>query len=268
MKKTDAGYIAIANWFNGKRNYDEGVNLYIQYGPNKHFKALFPGREKRYQRKLEYELSKVIACDFSKIDKLKTQQPSHIEPANSKKNGITVNLAFVDEAMNVPMSEKDLKLLPKVIRRAMYEFHDLYEKRKIAHNSLLQVPPENTEGNIAQRKELVDQMARFSARMDRLQTVQKEFTDKGLVPEESTLWAPEKGKVPLNRTQLIDKKNNLQKSLSKDRSLLEFQSKKQGEQAQPMPAGPKRDKIENRIEQKEKEIAEINKALNDLDKTK
>ena len=67
MKKTDPAYIAIVNWFNSTRDYDQGVELYRKYGKNNSLKNTFPGRANRFKRKLEYELSKLIGIDFSKV---------------------------------------------------------------------------------------------------------------------------------------------------------------------------------------------------------
>lgn len=276
MKKTDPIYIAIANWLNSKRNYDEGVNLYSQYGVNKNLKSIFPGHRNRYQRKLEYELTKIIGVDFTRIDRARVPVAEASKPAAAKEiKGRTekTTVPVVPHTLpefnpEYPLQEKtDLANdMPPIIRRIMYEFNDLYTKRGMNHTALKKIEG-NSEGEAAQRRELLKQIDKFSVRLDVLSTARKAWEASGILPEESSLWAPKfTPEVALDRAQLLAKKKNIQKSLSKDLSLLEFQSKKQGESPTPMPAGPKRAKIEDRIQEKEKEIAQINKAINDIDK--
>lgn len=165
------------------------------------------------------------------------------------------------------LTDSELENLPKVIRRIIYECHDLYRKRTLAHEDLKKIT-DNSETSIQKRVEISELIAKLSARMDFLQAARKEFVDSGTLPDEKTLWRDSVQPIPMNRQELVEKKKNLQKSLSKDQSLLEFQSKKNGEASQPMPPGPKREKIEARIRQKESEIEQLQKAIDDIDKTK
>lgn len=56
--------IEISNWLNSDRNYEDGVYLYEKYGKNPQLKRLFPGHQQRYEKKLAYELGKVIGIGF------------------------------------------------------------------------------------------------------------------------------------------------------------------------------------------------------------
>jgi hypothetical protein len=276
MKKTDPIFIAIVNWFNDKRDYYAGVDLYRKYGTNKNLMNIFPAHPNRYQRKLEYELSKVIGVDFTKIDRLKVPVATPSKPQQAKevkgktaKTDVPVvphQLPDVDPA-NPNQEKTDLANdMPPIIRRILYEFHDLYSKRTRNHEALKKIQGNSSE-EASQRRELLKQIDKFSSRMDSLTAARKAWESTGVLPAESDLWAPKyTPDIALSRAQLLAKKKNIQKSLSKDLSLLEFQSKKQGEAPVPMPAGPKRTKIEARIKQKEEDIAQLNKAINDIDK--
>lgn len=274
MKKTDPVYVAIANWFNGKRDYDEGVDLYAKHGLNKNMKALFPGHSNRYQRKLEYEMTKIIGIDFHSLDRKPVPvAPVTITPAPINIKGETgykpesameVVLPAYDAEEPVERNSDDMQHLPKVIKRLMYEYHDCYEKRTRTHIALKLVEGSSKSKN-AERADLLDQIAVYSARMDKLQLAKKAWETSGIVPDESTLWAMKPAQVVLNKAELRAKKLNLQKTLSKDQNLLDYQSKIKGKEPKPMPAGPKRDAIVTRMKEKEKEIAQINKAINDID---
>jgi len=259
MKTTDPVYVAIANWLNGKRDFDEGVDLFIKYGTNKNLKAFFPGHASRYQRKLEYELTKIIGVNFHTLDRdLVIINPDPITPVK-----VTAKPAY-DAKEPVERNSDDMKHLPKVIRRLMYEYHDCYEKRTRTHIALKLVEG-NSKSKNGERVELLDQIATYSARMDKLQTAKKAWETTGILPEESTLWGMKPEQVVLNKDELRAKKLNLQKTLSKDQNLLDYQSKIKADKPNPMPAGPKRNAIVTRISEKEKEIAQINKAINDID---
>jgi hypothetical protein len=276
MKTTDPAYIEIANWFNGSRVYDTGVILYSKYGQNKNMKSIFPGRPNRYQRKLEYELSKIAGFDFAQLDRLeKVTAPlagmytgKEISGKYEKFTGSAPKVVLREYDPDHPMhiENTDMQQLPKVIRRIIHEFHDLYAKRTASHTALKKIEG-NSKDEAAQRVELLDQMAKFSARMDLFTLARKTWENNGILPEESDFWAPKPAAVVMDRSELFTKKLNLQKSLSKDQALLEFQSKKKGEQSLPMPEGPKRAKIEIRIKEKISHIALINKAISDIDKT-
>jgi hypothetical protein len=175
-----------------------------------------------------------------------------------------VVLPAYDSEQPVERNSDDMKHLPKVIRRLMYEYHDCYEKRTRTHIALKLVEG-NSESKNAERIDLLDQIARYSARMDQLQVAKKAWETTGILPEESSLWATKPAQVVLNRAELRAKKLNLQKTLSKDQNLLDYQSKIKGKEPKPMPKGPKRDAIVIRMKEKEKEIDQINKALHDID---
>lgn len=65
MGKMNNAQIEITNWLNSERNYADGVYLYEKYGKNPQMKRLFPGHQQRYEKKLAYELGKVIGIGFN-----------------------------------------------------------------------------------------------------------------------------------------------------------------------------------------------------------
>jgi len=60
-------------------------------------------------------------------------------------------------------------------------------------------------------------------------------------------------------------KKNLQSANTKDQNMLEFQDAKKGDKPNPMPAGPKRQKLEFRIKDRIAQIEEIDYKILSLD---
>jgi hypothetical protein len=85
------------------------------------------------------------------------------------------------------------------------------------------------------------------------------------VPTEAEIWPTpkEKAKTELpDDVEILKKmKKNQQSANTKDQSLLDYQSEKQGTVKKPMPNGPKRMKLENRIKARLKMIEEIDYKL-------
>lgn len=79
MGKMNNAQIEITNWLNSERNYADGVYLYEKYGKNPQMKRLFPGHQQRYEKKLAYELGKVIGIGFN-------EKPENCTPLD---NGVT-----------------------------------------------------------------------------------------------------------------------------------------------------------------------------------
>ena len=88
-----------------------------------------------------------------------------------------------------------------------------------------------------------------------------------IIPEESEVFPPAENEetepdiTSLDETELKKQKKNLQSSNSKDQTILDYQSKERTEMKTPMPNGPKRVKIEMRINDRNKKIVEIETLL-------
>ena len=102
-------------------------------------------------------------------------------------------------------------------------------------------------------------------------TVKEAYYNDKVIPNINELFAkpapvPEhtEEELPATITELKELKKSIQRSLSKDKNLLEFQSETKQKKANPMPESPKRKGIEKRIDKKIKKIESIDFKLIDL----
>jgi hypothetical protein len=126
---------------------------------------------------------------------------------------------------------------------------------------------DNSPALVSTRKLMSDEIIELSNQMDLLFEVKKQYEEKGIVPENNValqLMAHNEEELPNSVTELRKLKKNLQTNNSKDRNLLEYQSKASKQKKTPMPAGDKRFKIEERIKARDKQIDVIDDKLKQL----
>lgn len=248
-------HIEISSWLNSERNYEDGVYLYDRYGRNQQLKRLFPGRKERYADKLAYELGKLIGIGF------KTEDAAPVALQNIE------TIGAVAENTPVPAGS-----YPAIINRVIAEYSRLYNERSMLKNQQNAVPDENTQENIAKRKKLIDQIDSLSVRMEILYQAKKAYLESGVIPSEDKLF-PAKAPLiqsleELPKDKLMQMRNNLRSQITRIKNQLEYQSSKKAKELNPMPECPKRKELEQRITDREKELAEIEEKLRcDVDRT-
>lgn len=245
----------VLSWLENGENYSDGCSLYNQLGKNKILKNLFPGREQTYKTKLRYELCKAVGIDLLTYTKLIEGEKL---PANAGNNtGDTGN----------PPAET-----PDIIKRIALDYSGLSGNRASLHARMASIEG-NDKDSVETRKELSDEIATLSARIDLLYKAKEDFYNLQILPSADELYPPElpaadkKTKavvLPGTPDELKEFKKKLQVSLCKDRNQLEFQAETKQEQPSPMPQGPKRLKIEKRIANKEEIIKSIDLKLVEL----
>lgn len=272
--------IEITNWLNSDRKYDDGVFLYQKYGKNPALKRLFPGREKFQSEKLAYELGKLIGLGFSqKIASpapVNNQDSAPAETLREDPDTVTIEKAekFAGKAQAAaetlgalaagePVSAGNY---PPVINRIIAEFSRLYNERAMLKKQENDTPDENTPDNIEKRRVIIEKIESISKRMDILYTAKKAYLENNIAPNEKELYPASNQQTTAETTgsgKLIMKRNNLRSSITRANNMLEYQSQKKAEKSNPMPECPKRKELEQRIKEKEKELAEIEMKLKD-----
>jgi hypothetical protein len=252
----------IKSWLDSDRNYPEGVRLFSLCSRNVVLKRIFPNKEVRYANKLAYELGKLIVqqpgAETKRIPNLK---PSPLKPSPTPEKQESPDSIF--------LSTGDFSQ-PKVIRRIMAEFSELYKLRSMTHNQMKRVPPDNRPENVAVRRDLVTQMARHSNRMDELFAAHKNWTETRILPDENILFLlivnpePDLKEDPVQ--ELIRIRLNLMKSMNSDLNHLNYQNTRKQPVGNPMPAGPKRLQLEKRISEKQAKIDELKVKIHGLNK--
>jgi len=276
-------------WIKSGMDYTKGVDLLVEITRKQMFYNLFTGKDIALADKLAYEICKaaLVADHVNWKDFIRKVQNGNFETANLTNDCQDVKMLDhkpsneTNPKICVPDSEtttetletaetietKPLSEYPTIIRRIIHEYAALFQERSKLHSVMVEMPESNAESVCAKRAELFDLIKSISARLEILYSAKREFDEKGIIPEESSVFPPvgkeeaEPDITSLDEATLKKQKKNLQSSNSKDQTILEYQSKERTEIKTPMPNGPKRAKIEMRIAERNKKIEEIETLL-------
>jgi len=269
--------LEVLSWWYGQRDYSIGLQLLSRYCKNKllvqHFSK--PGKEKFliHVNKLHYEVTKAVNLNWQQMPQLPDDLT--MPPANSPAD--TSPEKQQEEEKNPPADRSfpprkapvanDFDQYPKVIRRLKYESSELYNQRSILHTQLRSLP-NNDEPSVAARKVLLEQIKAISAKLNLYYAFISEYEKTGVVPDEETVWSKPKASVPETPktvAELKKEKWSLYRENNKDRCKLLYQQRTKAEKENPMPAGPKRDAIMQRIKSRDLKMAEIDVQLKSLE---
>lgn len=296
--------IEITNWLNSDRNYEDGVYLYNKYGGNEQLKRLFPGRRVRYANKLAYELGKLIGLGFGaadeKVVKLPVPEQTSVEESGTEDERLNDAVSEAGDnaeqareyaeqseeyaeraevsALKAEQAAETLGALassgvvdnpayPAVINRVIAEYSRLYNERGMLKRQQNAVPDENTAENVEKRRVLIEQIGVLSGRMEVLHRVKTAYLEGGVLPDERAVFpvAGETDLEGLSREKLTQLRNNLRSQITRANNMLNYQSQKKEKKMNPMPPCPKRKELENRIREKERELAVLDEKLSDVD---
>lgn len=259
--------LQVIKWWHSGRNYDAGVRLFSMLSKNKVLIHTLSKRSAKFgQAKLNYELTKAAGLNFRKIPALpkESQKQTRQTENNQQSRKQTVTLKPSPDLKEV--KEEFKKQYPKIIRRLKYEYSNLYNERSILHKKMGYIPENNSRQNMDERAKLLKEITDISRRMELIYHYIETYEKDGSIPEEKDIWPVEKEKVlPEDPAGLKKLKKNLQSSISKDNNRLNFQTTRKQEKLYPMPPGPKRHKIEQRIKKREAEIQLIEQKLMELE---
>ncbi len=242
----------INHWLQEGSPYEKGVALFQRYSHNLTLMRVLPGRPERYREKLEYELRKLAGL---------TQPEKKLVPS-SMPSPDSHQYHFSELEELLPEGNASEQDTPKAIQGLRDEFSRCYKRRSILHRELRQTSPENTAEKVARRKVLADQIKALSARMDELWPIYEAWRNEGVCPkEENSFDKALPGESPRELKAKID---NLKKTISKDKLFLQYQSVKKQPSPNPLPHGPRRHELEERIRAKQAEMDELKNRLNGL----
>jgi hypothetical protein len=168
--------------------------------------------------------------------------------------------------------------LPQVILRIKAELPILFNQRAELQKELIELGDGNEEETVEMAARLGEIIAVLATRHQLLHEAKELYfnsngeiipNEEELFPEGDPLGGGEKPKVNVlesgDPVEIMKRRDNLISSLTKDRNLLQYQSKSARDKDEnPMPQGPERDKIEARIKEKEEEMEAINQYLAEL----
>ena len=249
-------------WIAEGCDYTQGVELYRKYGKNMMLKRDFPNHQNRYSTKIVVELCKSVGLDYGEflIDRNKNKEVNEVKEF---KDGIPKQVR--DDEPPELLQTKNPTEYPVIIRRVIAEYAESFQERSKMHRIMSEMPEGNSQTLKSKRAQLFDLVKSLTNRLEFLFNVQEEFNKSGHLPTEEEIWPKPKEKVvtelPDDGEQLRKMKKNQQSANTKDQNLLDYQSEKKCEVKRPMPSGPKRMKLENRIRARLKMIEEIDYKL-------
>ena len=249
---------AVFEWIQSGCNYDQGVQLYSQFGKNNFLRKDFNGKQYKYSTKIIYELCKSASLDYAQLQSEKlipVLQEAHrnSEPDQSLKNP-DINLsdgqinqsdqsAFNSPEINSVLAEmpevlsgNNIAEYPPIIRRIITEYAETFQERSKTHRILTEMPQGNSQALKTKRAEIFDLVKAFTIRLEYLYNVRQQFEKDGTCPAEDEVW-PAPKEMP--ETTLSEDPEELRK---KDQNMLDFQTMVKGSEKKTMPAGPKRQK--------------------------
>ena len=218
----------VSKWIEDGCNFDEGVIILASFIKHKGLAKSIANRPHRYSEKLRYELLKAAG--------LQTNPSVFVNPPGSADPEI--------DSENKP-AIKSFKpgQLPPEVEKAIKFHSDAFKQRAILHEAMANLPNKNTPELIAERENLSNQIAECSEVIEIMWKANEEYKINGTLPDVDAIVAQLNAKVeepslPETLNELKEVKLNIQKSISADRFMLDYQQKTKGKNKNPMPNGP------------------------------
>jgi hypothetical protein len=266
----------IIDWFESDQDFNTGLILLQQCIRNKAMIRNISRPNSHNQKKVAWELRKaaglpenICQADKKQSKKKHSSQGSSGTPDDKKK---CLHCGKLIE--KYPLNNKlcgrcefmaKVKTWPPVIQNIIKELGKLFIDRDILHHELTGLAEENNSANMAHRRDVLGKIRDIANRIEFLDRHKKDFLDKGIIPDDSVIFPKAETPAPVTKKTSIDdphkRLTNLRASRTKKRNQLQYQSRKKLQEENPMPAGPKRDKIQAELAILEKEISNLEKQL-------
>jgi hypothetical protein len=272
-------------------DYNQGLALLSETFGKNSIALQYAGRQKNYAGKVAYEIIKAAGLGDIRTWKdyiREVQNMQSIELVEPRfpdfKKGDIPELIIpkqdhgingFDPAIEALESTetKSIAEYPPVIRRVIHEYAELFQERSKLHAAMTEMPESNAEAVCNKRADIFGLIKSLSDRLETLYAVNSAYVSDGTLPDETELYpvspAPEitqptieagASTLPADEESLKKQKKNLQSGNSKDQAILDYQGGTHDEK-KPMPNGPKRIKIEMRMQERSKRIEEIDLLL-------
>lgn len=252
----------VLNWLRAGQPYDEGVQLYTEYGHNATVLKNLSRKETSTRRdKLAYKLvvkiaglpEKYIKMDPKKLPGSKSKakgKGKQLKSGTSKNANKSLPVDPKPSYENAWKGKIPYKELPKEVRAWINERVDIEQEITALSEKRLKVPAPNTTENTEARKELSEKIDTLLGQKNELNVKIKYYEDNLKLPEDkkSNETDPVKEGIELTR-----KYNNLKSQRSKCRNKLSGEKE--------IAEGPKKAAAREKLAEIETEIKELEKKL-------
>jgi hypothetical protein len=284
MKKLNAfAKKEIFSWFHSGRDFNAGIVLFSKYSTNFTLLSRFSyGKKEKHIGKLSWELAKIAGISLKDYNKNRIPKP--IKKTTSK-NSTGQKVSTQPKSLTpkakraTPETGAPKKEMPDVIVKIKKKLTKLFTARAMVHRKLKALGDSNEDEVCNQRKEILREIDSFSINIERLSDIENDWFHKGIIPAVSVLNSDKKETktdnkfnynnvvniedLPADGAELVKVKNNLISSLSKDRNMLQYNSrtKPRSGNFSPMPDGPKKENLLKRIKAKDYTLKLIHQKL-------
>lgn len=276
--------MTINEWIQSGCDYNTGVEIFAQLSSNKSLITFFrqDPRFKERPAKLYNELMKLkpkekemaVASVINKLLPPKAPPKIIVETSSMDvkiplPHKITVTKVYEDgELTNV--TAESIDTYPPVIQSALNMLSSFYKEKAKLWNEREQLGYENTADIVAKRKKLSEAIVDITNKMDPLYKIRNDYFASGIIPADvkpSEITTESKNELPNNVEDLKAMKKGVQTNIGKDRNKLEYQKPNKQKIKTPMPKGPRRTAIEEKIAERLELIKKIDEKLETLNAT-
>lgn len=220
---------------------------------------------KPYAKNIDLRAMAVKLCFHVGIKIPNPFPPQNSSPAPEKKTVKPVKTETVKEKPE-SQSQNSESFAPDFIERIVKEHTHLVQLRSQLSEDRLAIPKANTPENNKKRKVLSESIHQHSQRIEALWEANEEFFTKGIKPDMNVLFPGEttNTKEPEFTADEIRKLHHSARSMQKkDENMLKYQTNSVQDTENPMPSGPKRDKILKRMKERALKISEYELILSE-----
>lgn len=260
------------NWLNSKsRAFEEGVAILEEsgYKPGvvRRLKTIGEtpvNREHLVENIRQYlrHLGQEVEDTDADMGVINGEEPQVLESENDGQDSL---ITLADKIEAGEKEDFDAKCGELLITYAK-----AFRQREQCHRMLLEVPEDNTEENVAKRKEISDDIDRLTDKLERIYPLIKNYIDNGVVPsyeetneadEENTTDDKTAGLDALTKDELKRMLKSAKTKILRKTNMLLYQQETKAEQENPLPECPKRTKYETAIAELQKDVEQLEYAI-------
>ena len=260
------------NWLNSKsRAFEEGVAILEEsgYKPGvvRRLKTIGEtpvNREHLVENIRQYlrHLGQEVEDTDADMGVINGEEPQVLESENDGQDSL---ITLADKIEAGEKEDFDAKCGELLITYAK-----AFRQREQCHRMLLEVPEDNTEENVAKRKEISDDIDRLTDKLERIYPIIKNYIDNGVVPSyEETDEADEENTTDdktadldaLTKDELKRMLKSAKTKILRKTNMLLYQQETKAEQENPLPECPKRTKYETAIAELQKDVEQLEYAI-------
>lgn len=260
------------NWLNSKsRAFEEGVAILEEsgYKPGvvRRLKTIGEtpvNREHLVENIRQYlrHLGQEVEDTDADMGVINGEEPQVLESENDGQDSL---ITLADKIEAGEKEDFDAKCGELLITYAK-----AFRQREQCHRMLLEVPEDNTEENVAKRKEISDDIDRLTDKLERIYPLIKNYIDNGVVPSyEETNEADEENTTDdktadldaLTKDELKRMLKSAKTKILRKTNMLLYQQETKAEQENPLPECPKRTKYETAIAELQKDVEQLEYAI-------